>query len=917
MNRRIIGVIGVAAAFGLAATALPGAQAVTSGKDLRPHLHGHVHGGGSRGDEATRVRPDNRPDALQRKRSDLRQRAVDALVNGKARTTGKGKDRRIRLHDGTLVDYPVDQTAQLLTFLVDFGNGSGNPDFPQNAAGPVHNQIPRPAASDNSTYWQRDFSRQHYLDMFFHGLRDQNGESFHDLYDEMSSGRFDLQGDVSDWVKVPHPEAYYQDAVDDDGDPGTPPIGVESTDRMTSFIGDSANAWYAAQRAAGKSDAAIKKYLARFDVWDRDDYDGDGNYNEPDGYIDHFQAVHAGQGEEGGGATWTITSHRTAANPTAAVGPAFNRSGGVQIGSTGVWIRDYTTEPEDGGLGVFAHEFGHDLGLPDYYDTAANTDNGTGYWSLMSSGEWLGHGRGSVGTTPDHMGAPDKLFLGWYGPDDLVTVDGTQPPTSVTLGPSYHATEVGAQAVAVSLPQGRQTVDVVEPDQGTHYLYSGSGDGRTATATGPAVTVPASDPTLTARVSYSIEQDWDYAYLEVSADGGATWDHVTTSRSTAEDPHGHNSGAGITGCSGTRDENGACDNAWVDLSADLSAYAGRSVRVRFAMVNDQATHELGFSVDSVTLGGTLLTDVEDGAPAWTLDGFRVMDGSSYTTIYDQYYLAENRQYQGYDKTLAEGPYSYDYATSAPNKVDQFPYQDGLLVWYATTLYGDNNTSSHPGYGQALVVDANPAYQLWWAEDGSPWDYGDGRLNAYDSTFDVDHTDGLHLTKETDGAGDVHYDVDGHRSVPVFEDSDPDAYWDDFGGQLGPVPGWFSTKVAGVGTELQVVSSDERSGRMVVKAGSRFVAATSPASISGSAAVGHRVTAVEPTWFQDGVTASYQWLSDGRPIPGAGSSSYVVPKSLLGRRISVAIVGAKAGYVSARVVSDDVKVKNKVHTSKVR
>jgi immune inhibitor A len=250
--------------------------------------------------------------------------------------------------------------------------------------------------------------------------------------------------------------------------------------------------------------------------------------------------------------------------------------------------------------------------------------------------------------------------------------------------------------------------------------------------------------------------------------------------------------------------------------------------------------------------------------------------------------------------------------TAPTRVDQYPYQDGLLVWYATTLYDDNNTSSHPGGGRALVVDANPAYQLWWAEDGSPWDYGDGRLNAYDSTFDVDRTDGLHLTKETDGFGDVHYDVDGGPGVPVFEDSDPDAYWDDFGGQLGPVPGWFSTKVAGVGTELQVVSSDERSGRMEVKAGARFVADTSPASIDGSAAVGRTLVAVTPTWFQEDVTATYQWLVDGRPVSGASASTYVVPKSILGRRISVAVVGAKAGYASTRVVSESVKVRNKPH-----
>ena len=38
----------------------------------------------------------------------------------------------------------------------------------------------------------------------------------------------------------------------------------------------------------------------QFDVWDRYDFDDDNDFNEPDGYIDHFQAVHAGGGEEAG-----------------------------------------------------------------------------------------------------------------------------------------------------------------------------------------------------------------------------------------------------------------------------------------------------------------------------------------------------------------------------------------------------------------------------------------------------------------------------------------------------------------------------------------------------------------------------------------------------------------------------------------
>ena len=125
-------------------------------------------------------------------------------------------------------------------------------------------------------------------------------------------------------------------------------------------------------------------------MWDRYDYDQDGDFDEPDGYIDHFQAVHAGIGEDAGGGAQgddAIWSQRSYANPTdsgdRSVGRGTSLFGGAQIGDTGYWIGDYTVEAENGGLGVFAHEFGHDLGLPDLYDTNGG-ENGTAFWTIMS-----------------------------------------------------------------------------------------------------------------------------------------------------------------------------------------------------------------------------------------------------------------------------------------------------------------------------------------------------------------------------------------------------------------------------------------------------------------------------------------------------------------------------------------------------
>ena len=58
------------------------------------------------------------------------------------------------------------------------------------------NEIAAPdRTSDNSTYWEKDFNRQHYMDMFFNGMADQGGESFKQIYQEMSSGRYTVDGD--------------------------------------------------------------------------------------------------------------------------------------------------------------------------------------------------------------------------------------------------------------------------------------------------------------------------------------------------------------------------------------------------------------------------------------------------------------------------------------------------------------------------------------------------------------------------------------------------------------------------------------------------------------------------------------------------------------------------------------------------
>ena len=135
-----------------------------------------------------------------------------------------------------------------------------------------------------------------------------------------------------------------------------------------------------------------------------------------------FNEVYYGSNYCGGivcARTWLFVRDSDAFyNNIGVTGPAFNKYGGVQVGGTNLWIGDYTVEPENGGVGVFSHEFGHDLGLPDLYDTSGNTggaENPTGFWTLYSQGSYGNSGKpeDGLGTKPIHMSAYEKIFLNW------------------------------------------------------------------------------------------------------------------------------------------------------------------------------------------------------------------------------------------------------------------------------------------------------------------------------------------------------------------------------------------------------------------------------------------------------------------------------------------------------------------------
>jgi len=325
---------------------------------------------------------DNKPDPLTTEQLELKGKALEAKLSG------KDAGNTVEVAKGQFVELAREGEGAIWTVLGEFS------DF-------AHNELPEPdRAVNNTTIWVPDFSRDYYMDILFNEAKGAN--SMRNYYIEQSSNRFAVHGDVTDWVTVPEGYLYYDDAPDS---------------RVWLFLEDSLNGWYDAQIFEGMTPEEINAYLSQFDVWDRYDYDSDGDFDEPDGYIDTFQSVHAGEGEEAGGGSLgakAIWSHSWYAYYTyeGITGPAFNKLGGIQIGDSDYWVGKYTIQPENGGVGVFAHEFGHDLGLPDLYDTSGG-ENGTGFWTLMSSGSWLGDGTYDIGSKPSHMGAWEKFQLGW------------------------------------------------------------------------------------------------------------------------------------------------------------------------------------------------------------------------------------------------------------------------------------------------------------------------------------------------------------------------------------------------------------------------------------------------------------------------------------------------------------------------
>lgn len=156
-----------------------------------------------------------------------------------------------------------------------------------------------------------------------------------------------------------------------------------------------------------------------------------------------------------------------------------------------------------------------------------------------------------------------------------------------------------------------------QPHSGQYFWWSNRGDTADLTLTREFDLSGVSQATLTYWTWYSLEKNWDYAYLSVSTDGGRTWQIVQTPSGTDYNPVNSNYGWGYTGNSGGGDR-----PQWIHESVDLSRYAGQKIKVQFNVINDLAVNLPGFAIDDVSVPQiNYADDFESGGGGWQSGGF--------------------------------------------------------------------------------------------------------------------------------------------------------------------------------------------------------------------------------------------------------------------------------------------------------
>jgi len=251
--------------------------------------------------------------------------------------------------------------------------------------------------------------------------------SLDDYYQEVSYGVFGLSGETVGWYRAANNHTYYANFD-----------GIADTDDDFGVGAYPYNAPRLVEEAVDAAEAAGVDFS---------NFDNDG-----DGFVDTVFIVHAGQGGEATDDPNDIWSHKW----------SISSGGGTARYYDGVTINVYTMQPElnsMGGhieIGVFAHEYGHVLGLPDLYDTDGSSE-GIGNYGLMAGGSWGANGASPE--RPSHMCAWSKVYLQWITPTVVTQDTSSQTISQIETNPeAYKLWKDGVPQQEYFLVSNRQKV---------------------------------------------------------------------------------------------------------------------------------------------------------------------------------------------------------------------------------------------------------------------------------------------------------------------------------------------------------------------------------------------------------------------------------------------------------------------------
>jgi hypothetical protein len=236
-------------------------------------------------------------------------------------------------------------------------------------------------------------------------------------------------------------------------------------------------------------------------------------------------------------------------------------------------------------------------------------------------------------------------------------------PSQVALpyGASYETFTNAGSSIQVDFT-GQPGVDV-KPLAGTAHWYAGYQNSSDRELNVPLAGTLAAATPLTFDTWWFIENGWDYGFVEVSNDNGATWTTIPLTSAgqtvtTNDDPQGNNTeGNGLTGVSGGNYAQGD-QPTYISVTGTLPA---GTTNVRFRYSTDAGYLDTGWFVSNVQVGTTAVTPVSPEGD-WTLIDGPEQDNNWAVQVIAPCDLTPGTT--GANEIVVDGLYVYRYTTDS-------------------------------------------------------------------------------------------------------------------------------------------------------------------------------------------------------------------------------------------------------------